>query len=122
MRVLRSIALFLALAFVPVACVFANATFGQANSVTCPASGTSAQVLAAKASRESYLVSNTSGKTVLVGFAATGTAALTSANSIQLLAGQAMTDSAPSIFLGRIMCMSSDGTTATIYAIETRKQ
>jgi len=100
----------------------ADATFGLANSVTCPAAGTSAQVFAASAARESYLISNTAGKTVLVGYIASGTGLLVPSNSLQLLAGQTLSDSAPSIFLGRIVCMSSDASTAVIYVVETRRR
>jgi hypothetical protein len=100
----------------------ADATFGLANSVTCPAAGSSVQVLAASAARESYLISNTAGKTIEVGYVASGTAALTTANSIQLLAGQTLADSAPSIFLGRIVCESTDASTAVIYVVETRRR
>lgn len=102
----------------------ANAQATQAPTaaqVACPASGSSIQVLAAAASRESYLVSNTSGVTVKVGFLASGTATLTTSNSIQLLAGQTLQDAAPSIYLGRIVCMSSDATPRSIEVVETRR-
>lgn len=100
----------------------AQATFASAVSITCPAAGTSAQVLAAAASRESYVVSNTSGVTVRLGFlAGSSTANLTDSNSIQLLAGQIFTDAAPSIFIGRVVCMSTDATPRVIYVIETRR-
>lgn len=100
----------------------AQATAAVANSITCSASGSSVQVLAAAASRESYLVSNTSGVTVRLGFlSGSSTANLTDSNSIQLLAGQIFTDSAPSIFIGRVVCMSSDATPRVVYVIETRR-
>lgn len=99
----------------------AQATGATARSVTCPAAGSSTQVLAAAASRESYLVSNTSGATMRVGFLPSGTANLTDSNSIKLLAGQVFTDSAPAIFIGRVVCMSDDATPDVIYVIETRR-
>lgn len=99
----------------------ATATAATAVAVTCPATGSSIQVLAAAASRESFLITNTSGATVRVGFLATGTAALTDSNSILLLAGQTFGDASPSIFVGRVMCMSIDGTPDLIYVVETKK-
>lgn len=92
-----------------------------ASSITCPADGSSAQVLAVAFSRESYIVSNTSGATVRIGFLASGTADLTDSNSIQLLAGQIFSDAAPSIYIGRVVCMSNDATPRDIYVIETRR-
>lgn len=107
-------------------CAFAPAAYPQAqravaNSITCPADGSSIQVLPVAFSRESYIVSNTSGATVRVGFLASGTADLTDSNSIQLLAGQIFSDSAPSIYIGRVVCMSNDATPRDIYVIETRR-
>jgi hypothetical protein len=100
----------------------ADATFGAATLISCQPSGASTQVLAASSARESYLISNVSGKNVYVGFVATGTAALTVFNSISLIAGQTLADSAPSIFLGRLVCMSSDASAAGIYVVETRRR
>lgn len=101
--------------------VHAQATFFLGQSITCPASGTSITVIAARASRESYVISNTSGATVRIGALPTGTAALTDSNSILLLAGQIISDSAPSIFIGRVACMSNDATPRVVYVIETRR-
>lgn len=100
----------------------AAGTFTTAKSVTCPATGTSIEVLPATASRESYVLSNTSGATIRFGFLATGTAALTDSNSIKLLAGQIFADSAPSGYVGRVVCMSDDATPDVIYVIETRRR
>lgn len=102
--------------------VHAQATRFSASSVTCPAAGSSAQVLAASASRESFILLNTSGATIRVAGLATGTANLTDANSVKLLAGQNFSDSAPSIFIGRLVCMSDDATPDVVYVIETRRQ
>lgn len=100
----------------------ATATKATAASVTCPATGSSIQVLPAAASRESFLILNTSGVTVRVGFlAGSSTAALTDSNSVKLLAGQNFSDAAPSIFVGRIVCAADGASPATVYAIETRK-
>lgn len=100
----------------------AAGTVTTAASVTCPADGSSTQVLAASASRESYLLSNTSGATIRMGFLSSGTADLTDSNSIKLLAGQIFSDSAPAIFIGRVVCMSDDATPDVIYVIESRRQ
>lgn len=100
----------------------AAGTATTAQSVTCAAAGSSTQVLAANATRESYVISNTSGATIRIGFLSSGTANLTDSNSIKLLAGQIFSDSAPSIFIGRVVCMSDDATPDVIYVIETRRQ
>jgi hypothetical protein len=100
----------------------AQATRFSAVSITCPATGTSIQVLAASASRESFIVLNTSGATVRVAGLATGTVALTDSNSVKLLAGQNFSDSAPSIYIGRLTCMSDDATPDVVYVIETKRQ
>lgn len=107
--------------FGPIA-AYAQATRFSAVSVTCPAAGSSIQVLAASASRESFIVLNTSGATIRVAGLATGTANLTDSNSVKILAGQNFSDSAPSIFVGRLVCMSDDATPDVIYVIETRRQ
>lgn len=99
----------------------AQATAAVANSITCAASGASTQVLATAYSRESYIISNTSGGIVRIGFAASGTAALDDTNSVQLLAGQIFSDAAPSIYVGRVVCANNAAGTATIYVIETRR-
>jgi hypothetical protein len=99
----------------------AAGTIITAKAVTCPASGTSIQVSAAAASRESYLLSNTAGATVRLGFLPSGTATLDDTNSIQVLAGQTFGDAAPSIFIGRLVCMSNDATPRAIYIVESRR-
>lgn len=100
----------------------AAGTVTTAQAITCPAAGTSIQAIAASAARESYLVTNTSGATIRIGFLPSGTAALTDSNSIKLLAGQIFADSAPSVFIGRVVCMSDDATPDTIYIVESRRQ
>lgn len=124
MKKLFSVLLLLLAAFVffgPMP-VYAQATRFSASSVTCAATGSSTQALAAAASRESFIVLNTSGATVRVAGIATGTANLTDSNSVKLLAGQNFSDSAPSIFIGRLVCMSDDATPDVVYVIETRRQ
>ena len=104
--------------------LFAHAAggFATSTSVTCAASGSSTQVVAATASRQSLLVSNTSGLTIRLAALSSGTGNLTSANSIQILAGQVYADSAPSNFIGRVVCMSTTGATAAVEVMETRGQ
>lgn len=99
----------------------AAGTLITAKAVTCPASGSSIQLAAANPARESYLINNTSGATVRFGFLASGTATLDDTNSILLLAGQSFSDAAPSIFIGRMVCMSADATPDVIYIIESRR-
>jgi len=112
--------LIIALLFAPLA--WGQATKATAAAVVCAADGSSTQALAAAASRESYVLSNTSGGTVRIGFLATpSTADLTDSNSILLLAGQIFTDAAPSVYIGRVVCMNNAAGTATVYVIETRR-
>lgn len=124
MKKLLAIVLLLlaAVAFFGPIAAYAQATRFSASSITCPADGSSIQVLAASASRESFIVLNTSGATVRIAGLATGTADLTDSNSVKLLAGQNFSDAAPSIFIGRLVCMSEDATPDVIYVIETRRQ
>lgn len=100
----------------------AAGTIITAKAVTCPATGTSIQVTAAAASRESYLLSNTAGATIRLGFLPTGTATLDDTNSILILAGQVFGDATPSIFIGRLVCMSNDATPRAVYIVESRRQ
>lgn len=97
------------------------AGYAQANSISCPAAGSSIQVLAANYTRQSFLLTNTSGSTVRVGFLASGTANLDDTNSLQLLAGQTFGDSGSSVYIGRIVCMSTTAGALAIYAVETRR-
>lgn len=110
-----------ALLLAPIGAANATATKATAVAVTCAADGSSTEALAAAASRESYLITNTSGGTIRIGFLATGTADLTDSNSILLLAGQTFQDSAPAVFVGRVVCMNNTAGTATVYVIETRR-
>lgn len=97
----------------------------QANKTTsgdfaCPTTGTSGQVLAARPGRYSYSLSNTSGTDVRIGYLqGTSTANLTTTNSWLLKPGQPYSDSAPGLFTGRVVCMSTSASTATITFNET---
>jgi hypothetical protein len=101
--------------------VFAQATAKTLKEVTCAADGSSTQVFAAAGNRLTWSVINTAASPVRIGFLATGTADLTGSNSIQITNGGAYGESYPTVFLGRIVCMSTTAGTTVIQAIETRK-
>lgn len=99
------------------------ASTGSAVSITCPVDGSSTEVLAASAARLSYAIINTSTTDVRVGYLTSGTADLTDSNSYVQKAGVTYADSGATVFLGRIVCMSTSGaSTATIYVTETRRR
>lgn len=95
----------------------ANKTFS--GDVACPASGSSIQILPIRSGRFSYLLNNTSGIAVRIGYLETGTANLDSTNSWLFQIGQATADSAPGVFSGRLVCMSTTAGAATISFNET---
>lgn len=109
------------LAFLLLSPVMGHAQANKTNSgdVACSASGTSTQVIAARPGRYSYTLSNTSGTDVRIGYLQTGTANLTTSNSWLLKPGQPYSDSAPGLFTGRVVCMSTSASTATITFNET---
>lgn len=116
----KLIVVFLALSFL----ITRNDVFGQANRVgstdiICPASGTSIEILPARPGRYSYAINNTSGLDVRIGYASSGTAALTTTTSFLLKAGQPYSDSAPGVYTGRLVCMSNSASPATISILET---
>lgn len=118
---MRRFLLLLVLALLVSPSCWAQATKATAQAITCAASGSSTQAAPAAASRDSFLVSNTSGGTVRIAPIASGTPALTDGNSIQLLAGQSFTDAAPGVYIGRWVCANNAAGTATIYVIETKR-
>lgn len=83
--------------------------------VVCPATGTSIQVIAANPSRMSYSLLNDSGVAVRIGTLATGTATLDDTNSFILAIGQTFADSSPGNYFGRVVCMSTTASPATIH-------
>lgn len=99
--------------------VFAQANRTNSGDVVCPATGSSIEILPARTSRYSYLLNNTSAVDVRIGFLSSGTGTLTGSNSWILRTGQATADSAPGVFTGRLVCMSSSASTATITFNET---
>ena len=87
--------------------VYAQATKQHTGDVTCPASGTSIEVLAQNSGRFSMLFNNINGNAVRIGYVGSGTAALTASNSWVLQPGQAVADSLPNVNSGRVVCMST---------------
>jgi hypothetical protein len=98
---------------------FAQANRNNTGDVTCPATGTSIEVMPGRSSRFSYLLNNINGQPVRIGYVATGTAALTAANSWVLQPGQATADSIPGVLSLRIVCMSTTATSNLITFNET---
>lgn len=99
--------------------VFAQANKSNSGDVVCPATGTSIQVLPARASRYSMLFNNISDTQIFLGYLDTGTAALDTTNSWKLQPGQATSDSAPGVLNKRVVCMSSTAVAKTITFNET---
>ena len=101
--------------------VYAQATSATAVGITCAASGSSTQVIAATTRRYSYSLSNTSDTDVRIGFLASGTANLTDSNSFILKSAQTYADSLPNVYAGRVVCMSTSGATKVIYVTEAQR-
>jgi len=96
-----------------------NALTGTAAQVACAADGSSTQVLAQNFRRRSFSLQNKAGKQIRIGFLVSGTPDLTTSNSFTLEASSNYIDSAPGVYTGRLVCMSSDGTTAALDVTET---
>jgi len=87
---------------------WSQATSGSSAEVSCPASGSSAQVIIANTRRMSWLIVNTSGTDVRIGIiSGTATTNLTPGNSVLLNAGSSISDDQPGVFVGRMTCMST---------------
>lgn len=105
-----------------------NATFAQlantntAAGVTCPASGSSIEIIASNAKRLSYALNNDSAVDVRVGFLATGTASLSDSNSFILKAGQTYSDAIPGVYYGRVVCMSTTASTVVIHSTQATRE
>lgn len=118
---MRKIA-FLVIALLSLFPYMGNDAFAQANrtnsgDIVCPATGTSIQVVPDRAARYSISINNTSGIDIRIQGLASGTTSITS--GFLLKAGQPYSDSAPGVFGGRIVCMSTTAATATISFYET---
>lgn len=99
----------------------AGVSFSTWKAVTCAVDGSSTEVITATASRASYLLVNNSAGAVRFAHKPTGTPDLTDSDSVLLSAGQSLSDSDDTVFVGRLVCMSNDATPRVIYVIETRK-
>ena len=82
---------------------------GITQEITCPATGTSITVLAQNIRRGQFAILNESGTDVRIGYirAELGTPALTTANSILFKTGRTLTDDGDTVYIGRIVCMST---------------
>jgi hypothetical protein len=82
---------------------------GISQEITCPATGTSITVLAQNIRRGQFAILNESGTDVRIGYlrAELGTPALTTANSILFKTGLTLTDDGDTVYIGRIVCMST---------------
>ena len=96
-----------------------NALTGTASQVSCAATGSSTQAIAQNFRRRSVTLQNKSGKQIRIGFLSSGTPALTTSNSFTLEASSNYVDSAPGVYTGRIVCMSTDASTAALDVTET---
>lgn len=86
--------------------------------VTCAASGSSTQVLAANGLRTSLNIINDSLTPVRIGGVNSGAPNLTDSNSIILTAFSQQNDNNPGLYLGRIVCMSTTASTVVIHVTE----
>ena len=99
--------------------VLAQANKNNSGDVTCPATGTSIQVLPARPSRYSMLFNNVNGVAIRLGYLDTGTGVLDTTNSWILQPGQATSDSTPGILNKRVVCMSTTAVANLITFNET---
>jgi hypothetical protein len=99
--------------------VHAQANKTNSGDVTCPATGTSIQILPARNARYSMLFNNISDTAIRLGYLDTGTAALDTTNSWQVQPGQATSDSAPGVLNKRVVCMSVSAVSKVITFNET---
>lgn len=99
----------------------AQANRSNGGDIVCPGTGggASIEVIAARSSRYSYVINNTSGIDIRLGLIATGVPALSSSNAILIKGGQPYSDSSPGGYSGRIVCQSTTTATATISFMET---
>jgi len=111
-------ALFLALLLAAPA---SAATFGFTGQVTCPATGTSAQVFGPSLRSTGWAILNESGTDVRIAYVASGTFALSVSNSILLKTGKALSDSEPGLYTGRIVCASTSASAVAVEVIRNSK-
>lgn len=119
MRSKLVIGLLLILYLIPLRDVYAQANKTNSGDVSCPANGSSIEVLAARSGRFSFVLNNVSGIAVRIGYPATGTAALNNTTAWLLQPGQGYAESAPGLISNRIVCMSTTPVIAIISFNET---
>lgn len=86
--------------------------------VTCAASGSSTQVLAANGNRTGFVITNDSATSIRIGAINSGTPNLDDTNSIILTSFSSQNDGGGQIYLGRIVCMSTTASTVVIHVTE----
>lgn len=96
-----------------------NALTATASRISCAASGSSTQALGQNFRRRSLTLQNKASKQIRIGFLTSGTATLDTTNSFILEASSNYVDSAPGVYTGRVVCMSTDASTAALDVTET---
>ena len=110
----RSILLLLLLFVTPRYSFGQQATVATASRVSCAASGGSSTVaMNARSGRQSFTLQNKAGKDVRISFVS-GTPTLSTSNSFTLVSGGNYFESQPGVYVGRVLCQSSDASTADI--------
>jgi hypothetical protein len=91
--------------------------------ISCPAAGTSATVLPAFIRRAQWTILNESGTDVRIGFvkAADGTPNLTTSNSVLLKTGKSLADSGDTVYIGRVVCMSTTASPVSVGVIRAER-
>jgi hypothetical protein len=121
LNIMLKTTLALAFIFLGFSLAFGQATSQTAIGVTCAADGSSTQVRASNARRVSWSIINDSATDIRVGFLTSGTADLTDSNSFILKAGSSFSDSLPNVYAGRVVCMSTTGSTVDVHSTEALK-
>lgn len=102
---------------------FAGSYAGDTYEFSCPASGSSAEIFGGFTRRGSWAILNESGTNVRIGMirAELGTPSLTTANSVLLLTGKSLADSGESVYIGRVVCMSTTASPVSVGVIVTNR-
>ena len=99
--------------------LFAGSAGASMFEITCPASGTSIEIMPARpGTRINYGITNGNTTDVWIAQIADGTASLSGSNAKKLMAGYSQSDDKPNVHQGRFVCMS---TTATPMVIEVEE-
>jgi len=101
---------------------WSQATGGTSAEISCPASGSSANVIVANTRNFAWVIVNTSDTDVRIGFIAKGlTSNLTTGTSIVLRAGSSISDDLPGTFVGGVNCMSTTASAKSISFMRTSR-